>query len=571
MPVANLSQPLVPVCDVIINGKSWSAEVGAHVASVSVSENLNQPTMFTLTLYGPAGHGNKLPWIEDRSLFAIGNEVKVKLGYGNELETMTTGVITGLDPHFARDSAPKLTVRGYDRLHRLQREPKARPFAQTKDSAIASQIAKDAGLTDVVTDSQVTHEYVSQTNKTDLALLQERARLINYEVVVDDKTLIFRPAANAKSESLTLSLQEDLLDFSPNLSSAGQVSEARVLGWNPQEKKEIVGQAKAGDEGSTIGGSRSGVALAEDAFGPAASVVADQPVTSQAEADQMAKALLQKTALSSVTGGGSCLGRTDLRSGKVIKIEGVGKMFSGEYYVTHVTHNYSPQGGYRTSFSVSGVNFSDVLLDDNQRRPTPERVFGVVVGVVTNNRDPEGLGRVKVKFPWLSGKVESQWARIAMLMAGNECGTFFLPEVDDEVLVAFDRGDARSPYVIGALWNGVDKPPADNGDGNNNLRLIKSRSGHLIKLNDEDGKETIEIIDKSEKNSFVIDTANNSITISSEKDITLSATKGKIKLDAKEVEIKSSVDGSTKIEAGGGMDVKAGGTMNIKGATVNIN
>jgi phage protein D len=352
MPVADLSQPLVPVCDVIINGKSWSAEVDAHVASVSVSENLGLPAMFTLTLHSPAEHENKLPWIEDQSLFAIGDEVKVKLGYGDELETVTTGEITGLDPHFARDRATKLTVRGYDRLHRLLRESKTRTFAQMKDSDIASQIADDAGLTGDVTDSEVTHEYVIQTNKTDLAFLQERARLINYEVMVDDKTLIFRPAANAESESLTLSFEADLLDFSPNLSSAGQVSEARVRGWNPQEKKEIVGQAKAGDEGSAMGGSRSGGALAEEAFGSAASVVADQPVASQAEADQMAKALLQKTALSLVTGSGVCFGRTDLRSGKVIKIEGVGEMFSGKYYVTQVTHSYSPHGGYRTSFSV---------------------------------------------------------------------------------------------------------------------------------------------------------------------------------------------------------------------------
>jgi uncharacterized protein involved in type VI secretion and phage assembly len=215
------------------------------------------------------------------------------------------------------------------------------------------------------------------------------------------------------------------------------------------------------------------------------------------------------------------------------------------------------------------VNFSDVLLSDNYREAASERFYGVVVGVVTNNQDPDGLGRVKVKFPWLSDEDESQWARIAVLMAGKERGTYFLPEVEDEVLVAFEHGDVRFPFVIGALWNGVDKPPADNGDGKNNLRLIKSRSGHTIKLNDEDGKETIEIIDKSEKNSIVIDTAENAITITSEKDITLSAPKGTIKLDAQKLEIKSSAD--AKIEAGAGMDVKASATMNVKGATVNIN
>jgi uncharacterized protein involved in type VI secretion and phage assembly len=215
------------------------------------------------------------------------------------------------------------------------------------------------------------------------------------------------------------------------------------------------------------------------------------------------------------------------------------------------------------------VNFSDILLSADRRDAASERFYGVVVGVVTNNQDTDGLGRVKVKFPWLSDQDESQWARIAAPMAGKERGMFFLPEVDDEVLVAFEHGDVRFPFVIGALWNGVDKPPADNGDGKNNLRVIKSRSGHTIKLNDEDGKETIEIIDKSEKNSIVIDTAKNSITITSEKDITLSATKGTIKLDAQKLEIKSSAD--SKIEAGAGMDVKASATMNIKGATVNIN
>jgi uncharacterized protein involved in type VI secretion and phage assembly len=154
-------------------------------------------------------------------------------------------------------------------------------------------------------------------------------------------------------------------------------------------------------------------------------------------------------------------------------------------------------------------------------------------------------------------------------MAGKERGIYFLPEVDDEVLVAFEHGDVRFPYVVGALWNGKEAPPETNDDGKNNLRVIKSRSGHLIRLNDEDGKEKIEIIDKTEKNSIVFDTAKNTITITTDKDIALSASQGTIKLDARKIEIKSSAD--TKIEAGAGMDVKASATMNVKGATVNIN
>jgi uncharacterized protein involved in type VI secretion and phage assembly len=197
------------------------------------------------------------------------------------------------------------------------------------------------------------------------------------------------------------------------------------------------------------------------------------------------------------------------------------------------------------------------------------RISGVVVGVVTNTQDPAGLGRVKVKFPWLSDSEESFWARVATPMAGKARGFYFLPEVEDEVLLAFEHGDARFPYVLGALWNGQDKPPETNEKGENNIRSIKSRSGHVIRLNDTDGEEKIEIMDKSGKNTIVFDTAKNTITLTSEKDITLSASKGTIKLDAQKIEIKSSAD--TKIEAGAGMDVKATGTTNVKGAMVNIN
>ena len=215
------------------------------------------------------------------------------------------------------------------------------------------------------------------------------------------------------------------------------------------------------------------------------------------------------------------------------------------------------------------MTFWNLLVDAPEKETNLQKIYGVVIGIVTNNQDPDKLGRVKVKFPWLSNENESFWARIATPMAGKKRGIYFLPEVDDEVLVIFEQGDMRFPYVIGALWNGQDLPPDNNKDGKNNLRVIKSRSGHIIRLNDEEGKEKIEIIDKSKKNSLVFDTANNTITINSDKDINLKASQGTIKLEAQKIEIKSSSD--TKIEASAGMDIKANATMNIKGATINLN
>jgi uncharacterized protein involved in type VI secretion and phage assembly len=202
--------------------------------------------------------------------------------------------------------------------------------------------------------------------------------------------------------------------------------------------------------------------------------------------------------------------------------------------------------------------------------------YGIVVGIVTNNQDPDKMGRVKVKFPWLSDDQESWWARIATFMAGGKRGGYFLPEVDDEVLVGFEHGDMRFPYILGALWNGKDAPPTTNDDGQNNIREIKSRSGHIIRLDDTSGNEKIEVLDKTGGNSLTIATADNSITITCT---------GRMKLKAKGIDIISDLDvniqsqtastmkaGSTMdIQAQATMNINANATMTIKGALVQIN
>lgn len=199
----------------------------------------------------------------------------------------------------------------------------------------------------------------------------------------------------------------------------------------------------------------------------------------------------------------------------------------------------------------------------------PALVHGVVIAVVTNTEDPEGMGRVRLRFPWLNDEDESNWARVLAPSAGKGRGVFFMPEVEDEVLVAFEQGDVRFPFVLGGLWGSKEGLPAPNDDGRNNLRVIRSRSGHVIRLNDEDGKESIEIVDAKGKNKLVFDTANGAVTITADKDITLSAPGGKLRLEAQTVEIESSAD--AEVVAGAGLDVKAAATLNVKGATVNIN
>jgi uncharacterized protein involved in type VI secretion and phage assembly len=215
------------------------------------------------------------------------------------------------------------------------------------------------------------------------------------------------------------------------------------------------------------------------------------------------------------------------------------------------------------------------IFPDVEAESRNSRINGVVIGIVTNNNDPQGMGRVRVRFPWRGDDDESYWARVATLMAGNDRGTFFLPEVDDEVLVAFDHGDINHPYVIGALWNGVDTPPETNAEGKNNIRTIKSRSGHeiifddnheqksekleihtnaghTILLDDSAGAEKIEIKDKTDNNKITIDSVQNSITIES-------ATQLKIKANVVEIE------GTTSLT------LKSNAALTIQGLPVKIN
>ena len=199
-----------------------------------------------------------------------------------------------------------------------------------------------------------------------------------------------------------------------------------------------------------------------------------------------------------------------------------------------------------------------------------DNTFGVVVATVRSNKsEATEKGRVQIEYQGTGLQDNRAWAKVVSPIAGNKKGFFFLPEVNEDVLVAFRNGDTTDPYILGVLWNDKDEQPEKNENGENNIKMIKSRSGHIIRIDDTQGEEKIEIIDKTQNNKIIIDTKENKISLISDKDIEILAPNGKLIISAKEIEVKSSA--STKIEASASMDLKASGTTTIKGATVNIN
>jgi uncharacterized protein involved in type VI secretion and phage assembly len=201
----------------------------------------------------------------------------------------------------------------------------------------------------------------------------------------------------------------------------------------------------------------------------------------------------------------------------------------------------------------------------------------IVIGVVADLNDPEGLGRVRVTYPYLNDQL-SDWARLVTLMAGGGRGAFFRPEKGDEVLVGFEHCDPRRPYVLGGLWSTVDKPPVKNDQPTkNNVRQITSRSGHVLRFDDTQGQERIELIDKNGARKVIIDSASQKIQVICDSgDVEVSAGKGKVKVNATTVEIVASggvtIEGATvEVKAKTSLTIDGGISTTVKGKTVNIN
>jgi uncharacterized protein involved in type VI secretion and phage assembly len=215
------------------------------------------------------------------------------------------------------------------------------------------------------------------------------------------------------------------------------------------------------------------------------------------------------------------------------------------------------------------MNVTDLLAAELAIDPGAGRMYGVVTGVVTNTDDPDSLARVKVSYPWLGDDAESPWARVVTPMAGGDRGFVSRPEVGDEVLLAFEHGDMRFPYVIGAMWNGVDGPPQHRGaDADNNIRMIRSRSGHEIVF-DDGARGRIEIHLKDDTRKVRLDPDGIEISDDKGNKIAIQSTSGAISIkSATKITIESA---TVEVKATASMTLQASGTLTIQGALVRIN
>jgi phage protein D len=531
----------------------------ARLITIVIDQALLLPDAFTLVLAGG------LEWLRDDT-FAIGKELKVEMSQGGgPKRTLIVGEVTGLLPEMNESNEADLVVRGYDRSHRLQRGRYTRAFIQLTDSDIAQRIASEIGLGSDIEPTTEVYDHVFQQNQTNLEFLQERAARIGYQVGVSEGDLYFKPVGQPTSRTagatrVTLTWGEDLWDFSVSRTTPGQATEVTVRGWDPVGKKAVVGQASSSNSGPETRRQQAGGEAVRSAFSiDAPMTVVREGITSQTEAENLAQVICDELHGAYTTAEGNASGNPEITPGATVEVEGAG-VFDGRYIVSSATHRFD-RNGYQTAFAVGGARAPSRIAAGEGRGAIAGGV-SFAVGIVTNNEDDDDFGRVKVKFPTLADDLESHWCRLVTPMAGGGRGFFTLPEVNDEVLVAFERG--ASPVIIGSLWNGADKPPLGKAnavkEGKVVQRVWKSRSGHQILFDDSQGEEQLVIQDKK-GNQVVFECKTDKIIIKTAGDIEVQSS-GKLSVASK---------GDMTLSTQANMTIEASGNLDIKGTMINLN
>jgi len=537
-----------------VDGQPAPKTLMEDILQIVVEESLQLPGMFTLVIQNAYFSGrNEEPW-RYKDLLQIGKTVKIGFSastteskdFDEKNEgSLIEGEITAIETHFSEQSQAPVIVRGYDTMHRLYRGQYNRSFQNVTDSDVVKKIAEEAGIQIKTLDnSGEPHDYLFQENQTNMAFLRERASRIGFELFNQDGKLHFRKPK--PGDELALKWLKNLSSFRVRVSSAEQVKEVEVRAWDYGEKRAIV-STKRTDEVITKTDNGKGSDSSTKFNGKPAipkRIVVDRPVFNPKEADAIAQAVFNELSGQFVCADAKAEGNPKIRPGRVVKLEGMGQ-HSGKYYVTETRHLYYERV-YTTEFSVRGLRGGD-LLTTLERRSSLEPGQTSLVGIVTDNKDPKGWGRVKVKFPTLTEEHTSNWARVVSLGAGKERGFDCLPEINDEVLVAFEHGDIHRPYVLGGVWNGKDKPPTaieeTVRDGKVRLRTIKTRTGHQIQFVEED-QEGI-YIETHGGHKIHLNDSDRSITVSS--------------------------TGNLTIHADGNIDINATGVITIKGSLIKLN
>ncbi len=544
----------VAIYSILVNGTAIDDTLAKSIREIKIQNFLRLPDTCTLVVaYEPGPPGGDQPI--DSNPFDLGATLEIKLGAADDLTTTSLfkGQIVSLELNFG-EGGVELLCRGYDRSHALIRSRKAQTFQNMTSSDIVEKVVQAAGFTADCDATTEVHDFIQQDNETDWDFIWRLAERVGFEFVVEDTVAHFRKPVG--DDPIELEWPTTLRSFSPRVTATQQVSQVTLATQDPKTKQPISVTASNANQIAEVGVQRQTVVAA---FPEADIHVATEPVKTTSEGTDLAQALLDKLANGYIAAEGLCDGNPDIKTGVAVKVSGLGVKYSGTYRVAAVTHVLRGGSTYQTLFANSPAHTLLGSVGGERGSSVPSFGGQLVLGVVTNNADPDSLGRVRVKYPALGDDVEGTWARIASVSAGNARGLMMLPQVGEEVLIGFEHDDTTRPYVLGSLFNGVDVPGDD---------LTENQDGSFAVLSDQ------KIVATSKQDMKL--TSGGALTINvTGGDVTQQGSQG-FNVEGQSVSIKA--DSDLSIEGTSSVTIKCGGSqiqisasgVNVSGPTISL-
>ena len=568
-PIGNAAD-LAAGCKITLGGGPLDPTLAARMLEVRVETTTALPDVCTLRLAEDASPSGSLKVIDDTK-FVLGAPVTVKLAkaVGGQLADVFDGEITTIEAEFGPrpggEPVLELVVTAHDRSHRMHRKTTTRTFRQTTVADVARKMAGEHGLklgTLAALPGGAADER-HQVGETDWSFLSRLVALHGGELDVAAGALHIVDPAKTKAAAAELIFGETLERFRPRVSALAQAAAVEVHGWDVKRKqmttKSEKPKASTTVQDSAVNKTVSGSTL----------VVAGAPVSTQAENDAAAKAIALRLGHERVQGEATATGDPLLLAGEYVKISGVGTRFGGVHRIVSATHVYGA-AGYKTRLVLgAGGRPLAQTLNGNGNHAAAGFADKLAIAIVTDNKDPDKLARVKVRYPLFGQDVESGWARIAREAAGKERGTVALPHVNDEVVVGFEHGDVRRPVILGTLFNGVDTPGAD---------LVKDTSSVAARYPRDLDVETKEKVSVKSGKDMTIKADQGVFDVAAGKDVKLASTQGgaiTIQTDGKITEkgtqgVEISSTGQVKITGTAGVTVEANGALQLKGTAIQV-
>ncbi|MGQ7846057.1 type VI secretion system tip protein VgrG [Granulosicoccus sp. 3-233] len=537
--------------------------------------------------------------LSDGTQLVPGAVVTIEAGYGGQTRTIFKGVLVKHGVRVVRSGHSSLVIECRDPAVKMTLARRNAVYTDLNDSEIASKlIGSHSGLNAEVEKTEVVHAGMVQYYATDWDFLLSRAEVNGQVVIADSGKITVAAPEFTGSAALVVTYGQDLIAFDAEMDARSQCAEIDAAAWDP-ETQELVKVGGEKPKGRSKQGNLTSRELAKvvgpKTFGLQSSAIIDKPQLSN-----WAKAAQHKAELARIRGRVSFQGNALAKPGSLITLKGVGDRFNGDAWIGSVQHSLS-DGEWITEVELGLAPEWFVETHDVDALPASGRlpaIRGLHIGVVARvHEDPDNAYRVQVRIPVLHDDDNPVWARLSHAQASKGFGSFYVPEIDDEVVVGFIDDDPTQAIVMGSLYSKVNEPPYDmlepndikayvgrskvkiEFDDERKRVMIETPGGHRMTLDDEDKKVCVE---DSHGNVMTLDDAG--IRISSETDISIIARRdisleagGNVNVEAKGdikaegINIEQSAKVGFKAKGGASAELSASGNTTVKGAMVMIN